>query len=374
MNRCELSSRRFALSKLAAQWAVSPLGIAALGLIAIFVRLPQLSAHVFVFDEAIYFMASRSVAEHGYVWANMRAIGHAHPPAFFVLQASWFRLAERLGVNVPIETLHRLPSVVLAGLTTALTYLLGVNIDRLTGWLAAVVFALHPLFVAYTRLGVLESLLLFSCVLTLNLYLWALKSDERRRRFLLSLSGLAMSVAILTKVYAVILVPVLVLHRAIMTIGDRHRTKLLWMSRGCLAELAVFGTAVVGGLLLFSTIWANDPLLLYRIWTTAYGWTSGVNRGRLWVYDSLLSHLGFIIVIFAGQGLAIVALQPFTSGFVKRATALYEPVPLREYLRHLIFPLIILAWGSAFSLYTSTQFDRYLVPLALIISLRHSSW
>jgi 4-amino-4-deoxy-L-arabinose transferase-like glycosyltransferase len=188
------------------------------------VLVPDLGGqYVWSKDEARGGLVAREMVEMGH-WLIPHIGGQVYPdkpPLFHWLVA----LSSSRGVT---EWSLRLPSLLAAAATVALTYAMGARLATpLTGFAAALILASNTTFVEWARAGRLEMLL----VLWLTLAFWSALRwlDDGRRRHLVVL-GLALGLGCLTK-GPVGLVPLAALIVAVALLGR-------W-SRGTLTDLGL---------------------------------------------------------------------------------------------------------------------------------------
>jgi 4-amino-4-deoxy-L-arabinose transferase-like glycosyltransferase len=173
-----------------ARWRLVPLAIVVVTALAL---LPDLGGqHVWSKDEARDGLVARDMVERGH-WLIPRMGGRVYPykpPLFHWLVA----LLSRRGVT---EWSLRLPSVLAAAATVALTYSMGARLATpATGLVAAAVLASSGTFVEWARTGRLEMLL----TLWLVLGFWsALRWIDERRRCHAIVLGIALGLGCLTK-------------------------------------------------------------------------------------------------------------------------------------------------------------------------------
>jgi 4-amino-4-deoxy-L-arabinose transferase-like glycosyltransferase len=187
-----------------------------------------------VLDEESYLdIAGQLTASRPYDWwrpwppwgagREADAFVYAHPPLFLW----WVHVWSRLGGVVAATK-------VAAGLPWAL--LLGWGVGRLAErttrrpWLAAAVWIACPITVLGLQRGLMPDLMLASLE-TIAVVAWveAGQDGARRRTVWLVGGGIALSLAILTKYPAAVLVPVLLLH-ARFTEGGLRRTLPFWVA------------------------------------------------------------------------------------------------------------------------------------------------
>jgi 4-amino-4-deoxy-L-arabinose transferase-like glycosyltransferase len=187
-----------------------------------------------VYDEVVYTQAAHNVATAWHLtWTNQPMF--VHPPVFFLLQAAWLEVTGQ--VRAPLIAAVQAARVLTAtfgainvGLVALLTYRLAehsnVTRRRTLTLVAALVAAIDPVLLRYSRLAVIEPVAL--CLSLVALYLaWSLRG--RSSLAYVSAVGLCIGAALLTKEITIFLVvsPVL------FALLERDR-QLLWRSLGAL--------------------------------------------------------------------------------------------------------------------------------------------
>ncbi len=151
-------------------------------------------------DEITYLRLSQNVANH----LSVSLYGshfYLHPPAFFFLQALYLKLVDPNGsVIVQVQSVRYVNTLV-AAVSTALLFYIGYRIEgRLSGLIAALMFAFDPFVIRISSRNLLDP----SAVMWVLLgYALLLSVDDLRRepapRLIGVAAGLAFGMAFLTK-------------------------------------------------------------------------------------------------------------------------------------------------------------------------------
>lgn len=187
-------------------WAV----LTIVGIVAV-LRFVNLGfADIQVWDEALYGVRAESVVRFGDWWDQTPhsiegLYSSLHPPIYIWCTAGAYAL---LGVN---EFSTRLFSALFGAGTIFLVYLVGKRIlNRTTGFVAALFLGLNPFFTFWTRQAQLDATLTFFITLSL-LFICHLISDGRHTGLWVILSGVAVGLALMTKLFVALIVPVALL-------------------------------------------------------------------------------------------------------------------------------------------------------------------
>lgn len=169
-----------------------------------------------VYDEVVYTQAAHNIATGGHLtWTNRPML--VHPPVSFLLQAAWLTVTGHASAPLA-DAIHaaRTLTATAAAANVCLVALLAYRLAerastgrrRVLMLVVAVVAALDPVLLRYSRLATIEPIALCACLVVLHLA-WTL----RRRSALVHVSavGVTSGLALLTKEITVVLVVVPVL-------------------------------------------------------------------------------------------------------------------------------------------------------------------
>lgn len=174
-----------------------------------------------LWDESFYISAAQFSVMDGhwvipYVPYNGYGMGSPIGPEPFLIKPPlgiWFQMfsMEIFGTSV---FAGRFPSAVFTLLTAIVTYYLGRMIySRETGFIAAIVFLTTRMVLQSShggRTAALDTQMVFFGTVMVGAILWGLQ-DEKLRRILFSIAGIALSAAILTKGFGAGIYPLIVL-------------------------------------------------------------------------------------------------------------------------------------------------------------------
>lgn len=259
--------------------------------------------------------------------------------------------ASMLLLNSPTLVAARFPVEVLGALLAAVIYLFGRDLfSRFAGLVSGLFVALDPLLITYSRVAYLDvPMVLFVTISVFTLY----RGLTRQSRVFMIFSGVACGLAILTKVTAWLLLPLVLILFLIWKIQSGERLTLT------IKNLGVFLSSFIIVLL------ASFPWVGYEILTGKYfSWYfsvsssvfSNVSRfgptsiivfmvGKLSVVELLAFGLGTIVVAWqivrAKQRFPrILALSWFLLAFIGLQQM---PVILNHYIVFLVPPVLLIA-------------------------------
>lgn len=338
-----------------------PLGVALA--VALTVRVAYLFPIYFYGDDAEY----ATVA--GYLANDPRYLGYpdiedrgphpfvSQPPLLLYLFAGAARITGSL------ETGPVLVSVLLGTATVGLVYAIGHRLDgRATATSAALVLAILPLHVSYSRKALLDAGLAFFATLTILLVLlWARDPSARRALF----AGVAATATSLSKLPGVlVLVPMLAAFAAVAwrRVRGRGPEESLWATwrpllrdaGAAAAPLAVGAVLYLGFVAWLRGLEALSNKLLWNVGRVAGGSDASVPAGGPWhfyLFDAdagLLAQLGIPLAIALVAGVVLLVRRGV------RRTAFRPPA------------WAVLAWPAAFLVFLSLSARKqnfYAMPL-----------
>jgi 4-amino-4-deoxy-L-arabinose transferase-like glycosyltransferase len=173
-------------------------------------------ASIMAHDEGLYATRAREMAETG-DWVNPQPSPAKKPPGFTWMVAASYRV-----LGGPGEFAARLPGVVSAAVSAVLLYAIGgMLFTPLTGWLAAAILGVTPLWLQFARLATPE----VPMVALVLLGLWALlkaEADPPRRRLWGFVAGATVGLGFVVRSVMIVL-PVVALVPYLVADHRRHR-------------------------------------------------------------------------------------------------------------------------------------------------------
>lgn len=177
-------------------------GLVLVGLVAQGFNLFHYPAFTFLDDEGIYVSQAWAILREGRITHYTYVYDHA--PAGWVLLSGWFGLTGGVQtLGTAINSGRVLMLLLHLGMIPLLYHLARkLNATMTTASIAALVFSLSPLALFYQRIVLLDTIMLFWALLSLNLLL-----DGWGRLSRLTLSGVCFGLALLSKESAIVLLP-----------------------------------------------------------------------------------------------------------------------------------------------------------------------
>lgn len=262
---------------------------AALFLLAFVLRALNLSSSPDVFgDEALYTNIAVTLPQYG----HLEAFGSpwfVHPPLYYIFQSGFFQLTGIRSVTLANVFTGRYTSVLYSSLAVVAVFVWITKISDIgIGALTAVVLTIEPYALKYSRIGILESLVMLFAIIALYFFANA-NSRPGLKNYVLG--GVFFGLALLTKELAVFLIVVI----AVWLLLTRYIAK---------SKVNVKGTTVflVTGLLMF---------LAYVIWALSIDASVFLNT-----YYTLLERSLWIV---RDTGYTSANYVSFTSDFISNA-------------------------------------------------------
>jgi len=267
--------------------------------------------------------------------------------------------------NADFLVAERLPFAVVTSISVVLVYLLAKKLfGSLVAWLGAGLLAMDPFYIAHSRVvtpdGLLSSFMILS-ILSFIVYL-----VRERSRYHVVFSGLAAGLALLTKVTAVLVVPMVVV-LTVMQLATRN-PKPETRNTKYIADLAIWGgVALVTFFCLWPAMWVTpvgtvQRMLADMLEDTGGGWNQFF-MGRI------TKDPGFLFY----PAVLLFRTTPLTLVGTVASLILFSRVSRQQETRNSKPALVMLAiCALLFTLFMSlgsTKFDRFLVPIFPLIDI-----
>lgn len=246
---------------------------------------------------------------------------------------------------------ERLLSMIFSMVSVFLVFLIGKRLyDKNTGILSALVFALHPMVVFYSRVA-LHDVLSYLLILA-SIYLVISVDETKRRRPCIFMIGLFAGMSVLVKYTGAMIIAVIVIY---MILKRRNRI---------LEEIPVMmlALALVGGLFL-AWLYSNGPIFSGAFFHNLY--VNGVASG-------MSGQHGFSAEFILGTINTLIFYYPFTLLFCAVGVALWKLRGLEFYARkkdailYIWLVLGMLWWFQSLS--TGKYSLAFGIPLFIITS------
>ena len=266
--------------------------------------------------------------------------------------------------NADFLIAERLPFALVTSISVVLVYLLAKKLfDSPVAWLGAGLLALDPFYIAHSRVvtpdGLLASFMTLS-ILSFIVYL----VRERSRRYVV-LSGFAAGLAFLTKLPAVLLVPIV----GVLTVMKHATPKAQHETRNSklIADLAIWGgVALLTFFCLWPAMWVTPVGTIQRMIVdmaedTGGGWNQFF-MGRITKDPGFLFYS--VVLLFRTTPLtlmgAVASLFFFSRVSRQEGKRVGRTPPASLSLVMLVICILLFTLFMSFG---STKFDRFLLPI-----------
>ena len=257
--------------------------------LAFFLRSWGLSSTPDIFgDEALYTDIALKLPQYGHIVA-FGSPWFVHPPLYYVLQSAFFQLSGVSEVTLASVFTARLTSCLYGTLAVVGVFVWVSRISAVKiGAATAFVLMVEPYALKYSRIGILESLVLFLAIVALMLFMRA-NSRSNLKSFVVG--GVFFGLAMLTKELAVFVVVVI----AVWLLLTKFVVKGKVNVKGTLAFIAT-------GLVMY---------LGYVVWALSVDSTAFVNT-----YSYLIQRALWVV---KDTGYTVSGYSPFTSDLASSA-------------------------------------------------------
>jgi len=282
---------------------------------------------------------------------------HDHPPLFFLVQNFFFKI---FGISLLAA---RLPSAIAGVLAIYLVYAISKDffINRISGLIAASLFAFSLIGVWAARSSLIESLQIFLILLNIY-YFFRFTKDERHWK----LFGLTLGLCFLTKYTGIFLVPVYAAYLLIFQRRSFTRRELYF----ALALAAIiFSPVLIYNFYLWQTTGHFDLQFSYLFRQAAPEWRVSLGKtqdpfSEIISNLSLMYSIPFLLVSLAGIGYAGYRAYDFWKQPTDRRKVLPGAnFPVFWLLNIVFITLMLAAVGSAFRFIV-----LYAVPAIMLIA------
>ena len=263
---------------------------------------------------------------------------------------------------------ERLPFALVTSISVVLVYLLA---RRLLGgpvaWLGAGLLALDPFYISHSRVLTPDGLL--ASFMTLSILSFIVYLVCERSRYYVAFSGLAAGLAFLSKIPAVLLVPMVGVLTIAMGLWEIHRLKRPWSQTSLqfLGDLAMWGgVALLTFFCLWPAMWVAPVGTVHRmvadmVKDTGGGWNQFF-MGRSVKDPGLLFYP--VVLLFRATPLTLigaVASLIFLSNLSRQKGKAAEGTP--PVLPSFVMLIMCILLFTLFISFGSTKFDRFLLPI-----------
>ncbi|MBI4287218.1 MAG: phospholipid carrier-dependent glycosyltransferase [Chloroflexi bacterium] len=316
-----------AVGREASGWQrILPLALIVLIVIAsAVIKVWNLGAHAFSFDESIYVTLGKRFVAEGFSWDVERQIGSAHPPLQIFLGGWLWKWFTAWGISMPEEVIFRLPTVIMGSITILLIYATVKRYTTVGALVASATFAFHPYPLWHSRINEMDIPLLFWLTASMFFCLGYPLKTGRARWFYMVMSGVTLGMAGVTKLYGLAAaLPVLA-----FAFGRILAKETRFFS--AVKDVLVIGVSSLLAVVAMSWLLTGNPAILYEafranqetLYFSVPGWAGGKGFNVLGFLAAAPSRLyGILQTLARGWGIALlaVALLGISAMFAKRTT------------------------------------------------------
>lgn len=277
--------------------------------LSFFLRAWRLSSAPDIFgDEVLYTSIAISLPQYGHLVAFGQP-WFVHPPLYYVFQSSFFQLAGINSVTLANVFTGRLTSALYASLAIVVVFIwVAKTSDILVGASTAFALMLEPYALKYSRIGLLESLVMLFAIIALYFFASA-NSKPSLKTYVLG--GVFFGLALLTKELAIFLIVVVavwfLLTRYVAKNKVNVKGTVVFLVTGLLMYLAyVIWALSIDAPLFLST---NLDLLERALWVTRD--TGYTNPYYVSFTSDFVSNANLYLMTYIMLGLAAVACVYF---------------------------------------------------------------
>jgi hypothetical protein len=263
---------------------------------------------------------------------------------------------------------ERLPFALVTSISVVLVYLLA---RRLLGgpvaWLGAGLLALDPFYISHSRVLTPDGLL--TSFMTLSILSFIVYLVCERSRYYVAFSGLAAGLALLSKIPAVLLVPMVGVLTIAMGLWEIRKLKRPWSQTSLqfLGDLAMWGgVALLTFFCLWPAMWIAPVGTVHRmvaemVKDTGGGWTQFF-MGRSVKDPGLLFYP--VVLLFRATPLTLIGAATsliFFSNLSRQKGKAAEGTP--PVLPSFVMLVMCILLFTLFISFGATKFDRFLLPI-----------
>jgi len=265
--------------------------------------------------------------------------------------------------NADFLIAERLPFALVTSISVVLVYLLARKLfGSPVAWLGAGLLALDPFYISHSRVVTPDGLL--ASFMTLSILSFIVYLACRRSRYYVVSSGFAAGLALLTKVPAVLLVPIVGVLTAAMGLGE-IKSGRPWSQTilRYLGDLAIWsGVALLIFFCLWPAMWAAPVGTVQRMVAdmakdTGGGWNQFF-MGRRTKDPGLLFYP--VALLFRTTPLTLIGAV---------ASLLFFSHETRNTKRALLMLVIYILLFTLFMSFGTTKFDRFLLPIFPVVDI-----
>ncbi|HID62581.1 MAG TPA: phospholipid carrier-dependent glycosyltransferase, partial [Anaerolineae bacterium] len=256
--------------------------------------------------------------------------------------------------NADFLVAERLPFALITSISVVLVYLLAKKLfGRPVAWLGAGLLALDPFYISHSRVVTPDGLL--ASFMTLSILSFIVYLICERSRYYVAFSGFAAGLAFLTKVPAVLLVPMAVVLTVMKhaTRNTEHASRITHH----VADLAIWGmVAFLTFFCLWPAMWVDPVGTVQRMVAdmtadTGGGWNQFF-MGRITKDPGLLFYP--VVLLFRTTPLTLIGAA---------ASLLFFSHASRITHHALLMLVICILLFTLFMSFGTTRFDRFLLPI-----------
>jgi hypothetical protein len=297
----------------------------------------------------------------GFKYLGMLSQG-THPAGF---QAFLEQSAFPSYPNADFLVAERLPFALVTSISVVLVYLLA---RRLFGgpvaWLGAGLLALDPFYISHSRVVTPDGLL--TSFMTLSILSFIVYLVCERSRYYVAFSGLAAGLALLTKIPAVLLVPMVGVLTIAMSLWEIRKLgrPWSWTSLQFLGDLAMWGgVALLTFFCLWPAMWIAPVGTVQRMVAdmvndTGGGWNQFF-MGRSAKDPGLLFYP--VVLLFRTTPLTLIGAVASLVFFLRKTQDTHRASRITHHA-FVILAICILLF-TLFISFGTTKFDRFLLPI-----------
>ncbi len=273
--------------------------------LAFALRVWRLSSTPDIFgDEVLYTGMTVTLPQYGHLVAFGQP-WFIHPPLYFIFQSAFFQLAGIHGVTLANVFTGRLTACLYAALGVAAVFIWIAKVSNIQiGIATAFVLMLEPYALKYSRIGILESLVMLFAIIAL-VFFWRANSNSGLKNYVLA--GVFFGLALLTKELAVFLIVVVVVWFLLTRYVAKNKVNVkgttVFLVTGLLMYLAYVVWALSIDASLFLT--TNYNLLERALWIIRN--TGYTNPNYISFTSDFISRANIYLITYILLGVAVIA-------------------------------------------------------------------